>query len=414
MATAPAYVLGGHEAGLAVIRSLGAAGVPVVSVWHDPQEMARHSRHLQASIRFPHPWFEPDRYTDSLLDLAEHRGRGLLIPTTDESVTVVAQAKERLETRHAVACPSWTVAERFLDKRLTYELAEELDIAIPPTVIARSLKELEGLAGELLYPCVLKPRLSHLYRDAFGIKGTKARNLEELIAAWRQSDTAGIGTVIQEFVPGPESGGANYNAYLVDGEPVLEFTSRKLRLWPRDLGYPTVVVSERVPEVLAAGRLLLQGMGMSGFANVEFKRDVRDGSYALMEVNGRPNMSGLLSVRCGPDFPLVTYSHLMRGQRPADWTEGPQKEGVYWINEAADPIAAAARLRMRRTSAREQIEPYLRPHVFATASASDPAPALQRLRSKLRAVLGGPGAPVAPRRPPAEPQKVDRDVVRSV
>lgn len=109
---------------------------------------------------------------------------------------------------------------------------------------------------------MLKPRLSHLYRDTFGVKMTKARNPEQLISAWRRSEQAGIGALVQEFIPGPESGGVNYNAYLVDGEPLLEFTARKVRLWPRDIGYPKVVVSMHVPEVLASGRRLLEGMGL--------------------------------------------------------------------------------------------------------------------------------------------------------
>jgi hypothetical protein len=33
-----------------------------------------------------------------------------------------------------------------------------------------------------------------------------------------------------------------------------------------------------------------------------------------MEVNGRPNLPGALSVRCGIDLPLMTYHHLVAGR----------------------------------------------------------------------------------------------------
>src|SRR5207249_9127600 len=116
--------------------------------------------------------------------------------------------------------------------------------------------------------------------------------------------------------------------YVVDGAPVVEFTSRKVRLAPPDFGFPTAVVSAPVPEVVGPGRRIVAAMGIEGFANVEFKRDARDGSYKLMEVNGRPNMSGALAVRCGIDFPLIAYRHLVHGVVP---TAQRWERGVYWV-----------------------------------------------------------------------------------
>ena len=181
----------------------------------------------------------------------------------------------------------------------------------------------------------------------------------------------------------------NYNAYLADAGPVAELTSRKLRLQPRDLGYPSVVVSRHVPEVLASGRRLLQGMGMTGFANVEFKRDTRDGSYALMEVNGRPNMSGMLALRCGTNFPLITYRDLVLGELPNTGVDREYEQGVYWINESADLRGAAASVKAGRLSFRKYVEPYVRTHTFAGLSASDPLPFLVRLVSKVRSTVKG-------------------------
>jgi hypothetical protein len=53
-----------------------------------------------------------------------------------------------------------------------------------------------------------------------------------LIEAWSRADAAGLKVVVQEFVPGDDSHGANYNAYFWDGRPVVEFTAQKLRLSP--------------------------------------------------------------------------------------------------------------------------------------------------------------------------------------
>jgi predicted ATP-grasp superfamily ATP-dependent carboligase len=382
-ALAPAYVLGGHEAGLAVTRSLGEAGVPVVCVWHTELERARASRHVEASVRAPDPWLEPERYVDLMLELERRFGRGLIVATTDETVIAVARHRETLETRHLLATPSWAVAEQFIDKHRTYALAERLGVTVPKTVLPESEEELAGIAPDLPYPCVVKPRLSHLYRDAFGVKMTKVHGPKGLVATWRRAAQAGIDVLVQEYIPGPERCGVNYNGYLVDGGSAAEMTARKVRLFPCDLGYPSVVVSKQVPEVLEPSRRLLRGMGMTGFANVEFKRDERDGAYTLMEVNGRPNMSGLLALRCGVNFPLMTYRDLVLGKPPPTAADTTYEQGVYWINESADVPGAASRVRAGRLSLRNFLAPYLRPHVFASISASDASPFLTRAISKL-------------------------------
>jgi predicted ATP-grasp superfamily ATP-dependent carboligase len=349
--------------------------VPVVTLWHSESEHARHSRYIEQSVHAPDPGRKPERYLDRLEEVVRQAGRGLVLPTTDETVTLVAKAKGALERHAAVACPPWHVAELFLDKHRTYELAGRLGVAAPHTTLPRDARHLQALASTLSYPCLLKPRSSYLYTRAFGVKMKKAETPAELLSAWREAEEAGIGTLIQEFIPGPETAGLNYNGYYVDGEPLVETTARKLRLWPSDIGYPTVVVSHPAPEVVEPSRRLLRGMGIEGFANVEFKQDGRTGEPILMEVNGRPNMSGGLSTRCGVDFPLITYRHLVAGERPHPGSVPP--EAVYWINEASDLAGSVTRMRAGGMSARDCARPYLHRHVFAWLSPSDPAPFLK-------------------------------------
>jgi D-aspartate ligase len=245
-------------------------------------------------------------------------------------------------------------------------------VAAPRSILPSGFEQVEELAGNLSYPCLVKPRSSYQYTRAFGAKMRRVETPAQLLSAWRSAEDAGIRTLVQEFIPGPETAGVNYNGYCVDGEPAVELTSRKVRLWPRDIGYPTVVHSQPVPEVLEPSRRLLRGMGIDGFANIEFKRDLRTGEPILMEVNGRPNMSGLLSVRCGVDFPLITYRHLLADERP---TPPPAvRHGVFWIDEPADLASGMSRIRSGELSPRDYLRPYLRPHLFAWLSRSDPAP----------------------------------------
>jgi D-aspartate ligase len=370
-----AYVLGGNAAGLAVMRSLGRAGVPVVAVLSDERDFSARSRYATA-LRAP----DPADAAQAFVDLLGRQSPGVLVPATDASLEAVAEHHDVLAERHLVACPASGVAQLFLDKLRTSEVAERAGVAAPRTAIPTTADELDALAGELTYPCLVKPRESFRYSRAFGVKMHRVEDAAQLRTAWRRAADLDIGTVVQELIPGPEVGGVNYNVYVVDGAPVVEMTSRKVRLAPRDFGFPTVVQSAPVPEIVEPGRRIVAAMGIEGFANVEFKRDARDGTYKLMEVNGRPNMSGALAVRCGVDFPLLTYRHLVDGAVP---TARPWQHHVYWVDEVADARAVVGRWRSRELSLRDALTPYVGRRVFVSFAAHDPGPLLGRIGTAL-------------------------------
>lgn len=364
------------------MRSLGRRGVPVIAITSSPYEHARRSRHARARVVAPDPDRHANDFVAMLLSLADEFGEGVLIPTTDESVGAVAAHADELGRRHLLACPPGDVARRFLDKQLTYDLAADIGVPAPRSTLPSSERDLERCMREVSLPCLVKPRESYRYMRAFGVKMTMVEDAAELRSAWRRARAADVETMVQELIPGPETGGVNYNAYFADGEPVAELTARKVRLVPRDFGYPSAVLSTGAPEVVEPARAIVRGLGLNGFANVEFKRDPRDGTYKLLEVNGRPNMSGWLSVRCGVDFPWMTYRHLVDRELPG---RHRAKEGVYWVNEASDPVALVGRWREGDRSLRAQLRPYVHRHVFAWLSLRDPLPFLARAGLKLPA-----------------------------
>lgn len=375
------------------MRSLGTAGVPIVAVHQEPAEFAHRSRFVTAAVRSPGPEAAEEAFVVFLEHLAVRFGRGLLLPTSDETLAVVARHRDRLAEAHAVGCPAPALVATFIDKRRTYEAATGLGVPVPRTFAPVSAGELERNGEEVGYPCLVKPRESHLYFARFGRKMVKAEGLAELRSAWQEATDAGLGVLVQEFVPGSDRSGANYNAYLEGGRALAECTAQKIRLAPEEIGFPRVVVSREIPEIAALGRRLLTGMGVTGFANVEFKRHGGDGSYRLMEVNARHNMSTLLSVRSGVDFPLIMYRHLIQGSAPPPARSRP---GVHWIN----PVSDLGRLVRDGGWTRGYLRPYFSPHVFDVLDRRDPWPFAMTMRGVVPRLLSRPGRPARGARPP--------------
>lgn len=377
----PALVVSGHTMALAVVRALGEAGVPVEVLHYDPRDMAQASRHVVADVRIPHPLYDETGFVEALVEETRRLGGSILIPASDESVVGVSRNKDVLAQYCTVACPEWTITERFIDKSRTYALADAHGIPAPRTLVPRSPEELESQAQSIGFPLLLKPAESHRFYEHFKRKMIRADTMVALKTSYGQAVEAGLAVMLQEIIPGDDSAVVNYNAYVWNGEPVAEFTARQLRKAPPAFGSPRVAISERIPQVIEPGRKILAAMEFYGFACTEFKLDRRDGVYKLMEVNGRHNLSGLLAVRCGINFPLMQYQHLAEGVMPRG---GPYRSGIYWTDVVRDIGYSIAYLRSERHAPVDYVAPYARRHCDAIFDRRDMGPFWVRVRYLLR------------------------------
>lgn len=373
---APAIVLGSHVMGLAVIRALGSMGVPIVVVVSDEREdMGYVSKYVTERIPAPDPEKSEDQFIDVLVKSAARLGGGLLIPTSDGTLCAISRHKTLLERYYLVACTEWDITEKFVDKKHTYALADAIGVPAPKTTIPHSAEDVETYSRTVSYPCLVKPCQSHSYEGRFKRKMVRVENLQQMLAAYQEAADANLETMLQELIPGDDAQGVNYNSYFWNGEPLTEFTAEKVRNAPPQVGSPRVAVSKHIPEVLEPGRKILQAMGFYGYSCTEFKRDARDGIYKLMEVNGRHNRSGLLSVHCGINFPWIQYQHLVYDELPSACDF---QTGIYWIDIFRDISFSLKYFRKEGYSLSQYTQPYRSPHVFAIFDRQDPKPFVRR------------------------------------
>ena len=377
----PAVVLSGHIMALGVARSLGAVGIPVVLVRYRDDDLAQASRFVARSIRVPHPEENEQGFIHALERLGPSLEGSPVFPASDETLVAVARHKERLGRWYRVAAPDETLANRIIHKEHTYALAEEIGVPAPRTVLIASEDDLERHRDQFPFPCIAKPSQSHLYHDLFGRKMVRVEDMDDLVAAYREAASAGLQMMLQELIPGDDTHGANYNSFRVPGSPAVEFTAAKVRLTPRSFGPPSVVVSRLIPEIIEPARRLLDALGYEGYSCTEFKRDPRDGTYKLMEVNGRFNLSSLLMLRCGINLPAMAYRHAMLGEAPAGVE---QPEGVHWIDGTKDLVFGLPDLVRNPTGVPAFVRPYRQPHVFAVFDWHDARPLAVRYRALAR------------------------------
>ncbi len=373
----PVLVVSGHTMALAVVRALGENGIPVAVLHYDARDTAQSSRYAVADIKIPHPLVDERAFVEAIVRQARRFGRPVLMPASDESVVAISRNRDELADHCVVACPEWSVTERFIDKARTSALADEHGIPAPRTMVPTCLADMEKQAASIGFPLLLKPAESHLYSAHFKRKMVLAVDMSSLRTAYCEAVDAGLAVMLQELIPGDDSAVVNYNSYTWDGQPVAEFTARQLRKAPPAFGSPRVARSERIPEVIEPGRKILAAMRFNGFSCTEFKQDSRDGVYKLMEVNGRHNLSGLLAVRSGMNFPLIQYRHLTEGVLPRDCLF---RSGIYWTDFFRDIGYSAAFARTERHSPADYVRPYARRQCDAVFDTHDIKPFWVRLK----------------------------------
>ncbi len=372
----PAIILSSHVIGLAVIRALGINDVPVVAVYYEKGDMGYTSKYVMDRIYAPHPEKNEEQFINLLKNCAIRFSGSLLIPADDATLSVVSRHKSLLEKYYRVACTEWVIARQFIDKKYAYALAESIGVPIPKTAVPESVEDVEQYSKTVEYPCIVKPCQSHLYFQLFRTKMVRVENFGQMLHAYQQATSAGIDVMIQELIPGDDTQGVNYNSYFWGGKPLVEFTAEKVRLAPPHFGIPRVVISKEIPEIIEPGRKIVRALGFYGYSCAEFKRDIRDGVYKFMEVNGRHNRSGIVSTYCGINFPWIEYKHLIYGELPSAVPN--YRTGIYWIDEFNDAAHSVKHRSQERYSLIQYIRPYLKEHVFAVYDLNDPKPFFKR------------------------------------
>jgi predicted ATP-grasp superfamily ATP-dependent carboligase len=371
----PAIVISGHIMGLAVARALGRMGVPVILLTYHEGDIATACRYLVEAFAVPHPERSEQEFVGWLEQNSQRLGGGVLFPVSDGALVGVSRHKEVLSRHYLVACPSWQVVRTCIDKKEIYALAERHGIPAPKTRLPRSAAEAREQAEAIGYPLLVKPCQSHLYYARFGCKMVRAESAAQVVHSWQQATETGLEVMLQEIIPGDDCQVVNYNAYAARGRSLVEFTAEHVRNGPPWFGSPRVALSRQIPEVLKPGQRMLRALNYSGYACSEFKRDARDGIFKLMEVNPRHNLSTLLSVHCGLNFPWLEYRHLVHGERPQ---AAPFRQGVYWIEMISDLHNSLRYLGRENYSLGDYLRPYLRPKVFAIYDRQDPRPFIRR------------------------------------
>lgn len=369
-----AVVIGGDYQGLGIVRSLGSRGIPVCVV-DDEHSISRFSRYATHNVKLAN--LRDERVVvENLLDIGQKLNlQGwILYPTREELVAAISRNREKLGEQFRVPTPRWESVQWAWDKRNAYRLARELGIPTPITHYPREVADLAEL-DNCLPPFVIKPAIKEHFFYATKAKAWRANTYAELKTLFsKASDLAGAGEImVQELIPGGGRQQFAYCAFFRNGGPVGKMVARRWRQHPLQFGRAsTYVETVELPILEELSERFLRKIHYYGLVELEYKLDLRDGQYKLLDVNARTWGYHSLGPRAGVDFSYMLYTDQVG--LPVACCKG--QPGIGWMRATTDLPAAFMALLARDLDMKSYLRSLMNCNVEAVFSYKDPLPGL--------------------------------------
>lgn len=298
-------ILGSYVNAYGIVRELAENGVySIAMIDFVPLNFAAKSKWVSYRSEIP---FDPDSLRAEILRVKEFFSSDLVIlyPTSDEHLEILKVIFKDIETFSYIPFNETTIPVA-LDKLYQCQVCLEYSIPVPTTIKVESAHDL----GNLAFPILVKPS------SRVDIRGNSFRNLflvdeksiQSKLDVINKSLDSGISLLGSEYVPGPDRHIYAYTAFRSrNGEVLNSWVGQKLSQCPELLGVFSTCTNGYSAQVKQQGELLISRMNLYGFCEPEFKFDLRDGKFKLMEVNLRSMMWHRLGNLCGVKLHYTQY-----------------------------------------------------------------------------------------------------------
>ena len=367
-----ALVLNAGYAGLAAVRGLGRAGIEVHVMDHS-YGPGHASRYTAAATICPEPVTRAAELVKTLIDYRKKFDQDPVVyPSSDAFFEFVSNNRDALMPLYRLALPSVPVSAAAIDKRKQYEIAEAAGVPFPRTVYPKTLVEVEDVKDSIRYPVFVKPVVGHQWRRYFPDKGFLIENASELLDKYREIIPTGLETMIQTYIVGPAAATHSVALYRTkDGRCIGSFVARKIRQSGEDAGVGTLVESCTDEELVAMSVRFVNAMDYHGIAELEFKRDSRDGISRLIELNPRLWLQAQLASDTGVDFAQIQYNDLT-GQPLGPISSS--RPGLVWLDWITDYQSCRSAHRKGDLSLYSWLKSWSSARSYATFAWDDPKP----------------------------------------
>jgi predicted ATP-grasp superfamily ATP-dependent carboligase len=178
------------------------------------------------------------------------------------------------------------------------------------------------------FPILAKPRnsIGYLKKD-FRIM----QNRDEL-NGFKNENIIG-NYILEEYIPGTDTDMVGAAAYRNSkGETFVPYITGRLRQYPADIGAGSYIVTFHDEKIKKFTEKLLEAMEYVGMADLDFKRNPKDGNYCFLEINYRAGAAIYGSTSAAANLPYAFYMDMLDCR-----IDIPDcRNGVAWMQDETD------------------------------------------------------------------------------
>jgi D-aspartate ligase len=389
--TSPAIVLTRALTGLATVRSLGQAGVPVHVVYFDPADPVRFSRHVRSAVWFDESVRGPDALVECIEQMARRIGKSPpLFPTSDRDALLLANHRDRLASVVRLWATAAPRLHEIVSKNLLYRCARARSLPLIPDCAGPHRDDYERWANVQPGPYIVKPNPTLPNARAFSRKNYIVADAAALLACVDEYGSANV--VAQRVVAGGD--GYIFDTYGLTSESGALLTIASHRRWRQcapdygatSLGEIPVRGMDGVEaKLFEHTSRLLDGLGFHGIFGIEWLMDRDSGEFYVIDFNARPFLSIGHLTDSGMNLPHLAYLDLVGQLPPLERT--PVLRHMFWVDLLRDLDARAAQAPAARLRLPQYLAQLMRCRSFGYLSVSDPLPAIARAAELLRRIF---------------------------
>lgn len=313
----------GYYGTLAAVRSLGRAGVKVMTVDPSIISAGRYSRYTSRHLSCP-AFEDSSAWTDWLLQRARTGQRESIYATSDAVSFALARYRNELSAHYELYQPSLDTIMSILDKSRLMQNAQAVGIETPMTWFPENGAEAAKATKEAGGTVLIKPRSQLAQQTKTKGSVVKSDSVRSIFDSYvrdlstnsefAKQCSAPMTPVIQQFHPQ-----AIENVYSLSGfrekagGGIIMRAARKIVQQPRCTGIGLCFEPTAVDPLLAdQTRRLCERVGYYGVFELEFI--LAEGKAMLIDFNGRFYHQIAFDIARGMELPALAYAAATRDQ----------------------------------------------------------------------------------------------------
>ena len=368
--------------GLRTARILARRGVPVIGIARDPDYPCCKTNSGRETLI-------ADTTSETLIallrELAQKLGKkAVLFPCQDKNVLHISQQRDRLNDFYHIVMPAHEIIDSLVDKVKFYEKAETLGLPLPQTRILRCRDDAVQATKIMKYPCLLKPPWRpERWTKHTKVKAVRVDDAGALLTAFDHYHQWSDILIAQQWIAGPEENHYTCNCYFDDEfDPVVSFTSRKLRQWLPQTGQACLAEERHDERVVEVTHELFKKFQFTGLGYLEMKRDEKSGEYLIIETNvARPTGRSCMAEAAGVELIYNMYCHAVNLPQPQNRFR--PLPGRKWVHELRDLQAAIYHWKNGNLSILQWLRSVSGPKIYAIFAKDDPMPFFAAIKNAM-------------------------------